>query len=125
MGSSTFCSNRNPISFYEERGYNLGLSGLPFIPIGIGVILGSGIIAWYTQTTIKANFARDGKMTPEDRLVPMIIGAAFLPIGCFWYAWTSAPNISPWPQIISGVPIGMGLQNGLPPGSLLTSSMFI
>ena len=99
-----------PISFYEERGFNLGVSGLPFISIGIGVILGSGIIAWYTQTIIKANFARDGRMTPEDRLVPMIVGAAFLPIGCLWYAWTSAPGISPWPQIISGIPIGFGLQ---------------
>ena len=99
-----------PISFYEERGYNLGVSALPFIPIGVGVILGSGIVAWYTQTSMKANFARDGRINPEDRLVPMIIGAAFLPIGCFWYAWTSSPNINPWPQILAGVPIGAGLQ---------------
>ena len=99
-----------PVSFYEERGYSLGVSALPFIPIGIGVILGSGMVAWYTQTSIKANFARDGKMTPEDRLIPMILGAAFLPVGCFWYAWTSSPAINPWPQIIAGVPIGIGLQ---------------
>lgn len=37
----------------------------------------------------------------------MIVGGAFLPIGCFWFAWS---NINPWPQIIAGVPLGAGLQ---------------
>ena len=39
----------------------------------------------------------------------MMIGAIFFPIGVFWFAWTSFPSISPWPQIISGVPIGIGI----------------
>ena len=39
----------------------------------------------------------------------MMLGSAALPIGLFWFAWTSFPTISPWPQIISGVPIGFGV----------------
>jgi hypothetical protein len=47
---------------------------------------------------------------PEDRLPPMIVGAAALPIGLFWFALSSSPLINPWPQILAGVPIGIGVQ---------------
>jgi DHA1 family multidrug resistance protein-like MFS transporter len=47
---------------------------------------------------------------PEDRLGPMIWGAILFPVGVFWFAWTSYPSINPWPQILSGLPIGAGLQ---------------
>ena len=40
----------------------------------------------------------------------MIIGACLLTLGLFWFAWTSSPKISPWPQILAGVPIGVGVQ---------------
>lgn len=39
-----------------------------------------------------------------------MLGAILFPIGEFWYAWTSYPSISPWPQIIAGIPIGAGIQ---------------
>jgi hypothetical protein len=40
----------------------------------------------------------------------MIVGAASLPVGLFWFAWTSSPSMSSWPQILAGVPIGFGVQ---------------
>jgi len=40
----------------------------------------------------------------------MIVGAAVLPFGMFWFAWTSSPDMNPWPQIIAGIPIGAGIQ---------------
>ena len=40
----------------------------------------------------------------------MIFGAVIFPIGVFWFAWTSFPSINPWPQILSGIPIGAGIQ---------------
>ncbi|RDW72927.1 hypothetical protein BP6252_06834 [Coleophoma cylindrospora] len=50
-----------------------------------------------------------GKLNPEDRCIPMILGSIILPIGLFWFAWTSDPSI-PWPaQVISGVFIGAGI----------------
>lgn len=39
----------------------------------------------------------------------MMVGAVCLPCGIFWFAWTSQ-NINPWPQIVAGVPIGLGIQ---------------
>ena len=47
----------------------------------------------------------------------MILGGFLLPPGLFWWGWTSSPQITPWPQIIAGIPMGMGIQlilvNGL------------
>lgn len=40
----------------------------------------------------------------------MIVGAVILTIGLFCFAWTSSPRINAWPQILSGLPIGFGVQ---------------
>jgi hypothetical protein len=98
-----------PVSFQEERGYNLGVGSLPFLAVLVGVILGCLVIAYITRTRIARVMQETGAMVPEERLIPMIIGGGLLPIGLFWFAWTSSPNISPWPQIVSAVPIGMGI----------------
>ncbi len=50
-----------------------------------------------------------GRVPPEERLVPMMAGSIALPVGLFWFAWTSHPSSSPIPQIISGAPVGMGM----------------
>lgn len=64
----------------------------------------------YTFTTLRDKARKNGKLEPEDRLPPMIVGAVLLAIGLFWFAWTSSPSINPWPQILSGIPIGFGVQ---------------
>lgn len=66
-------------------------------------------IVRYTNTTLKQNFIKHGRVIPEDRIYPCIWGGMLLPIGTFWFAWTSYPSISPWPQIISIIPIGSGI----------------
>ena len=39
----------------------------------------------------------------------MILGSFILPIGLFWFAWTSSPNITWVPQTLAGIPIGWGI----------------
>lgn len=39
----------------------------------------------------------------------MIAGAFMLPIGLFWFAWTSSPHITWVPQVLAGIPIGAGI----------------
>ena len=99
-----------PIAFQESRGWNLGVGALPFIGILIGVVIGAGIITYNSQTRFKRVLeANGGRPVPEERLIPMILGAGLLPIGLFWFAWTSNPHISWVPQVIAGVPIGTGV----------------
>ena len=75
----------------------------------MGVIIGGGIISAFTATRYKRKFLETGHVQPEERLVPMFVGGALLPIGLFWFAWTSNPGINVWPQIISIIPTGAGI----------------
>ncbi|KAF2215219.1 hypothetical protein CERZMDRAFT_109963 [Cercospora zeae-maydis SCOH1-5] len=98
-----------PISFQEQRGWNLGVGSLPFISVLIGVVFGCVIIIFITKTRTKRKMHEHGDIVPEERLIAMIIGGFLLPIGLFWFGWTSSPNISPWPEIIAAIPIGAGI----------------
>ena len=98
-----------PISFQEQRGWNDGVGALPFIGIIIGVALGSLFITILTKTRFKRKFLKDGYVEPEERLLPMIVGSVLMPVGLFWFAWTSNPNITWVPQALAGIPIGGGI----------------
>jgi MFS family permease len=97
------------ISFQEERGRNEGVGALPFIGILIGVLLGAGTITIVTKIRFARKLKKHGKVIPEERLPPMILGAFLLPAGLFWFAWTSSPHITWVPQVISGIFIGWGI----------------
>ncbi|CAI7668948.1 unnamed protein product [Penicillium manginii] len=99
-----------PISFVQERGYGAVEGTLPLLSICLGIIIGAFYASWYTLTTVQKKAAGGNTLIPEDRLRPMIVGALSLAIGLFWFAWTSSPDISPWPQTLAGIPIGIGVQ---------------
>ena len=85
-----------------------GKASLPFLSITIGVISASLLNTFHTLHTYRAHL-NAGTATPETRLPPMILGSLLLPPGLFLWAWTSPPHITPWPQIIAGAPMGMGI----------------
>ncbi|ERF72994.1 hypothetical protein EPUS_08851 [Endocarpon pusillum Z07020] len=99
-----------PISFVQQRGFDPVVGALPFIAIIIGIIIGSVSVVYYTLTIMRQKLVQNGQVVPEDRLPPMIVGACLLAVGLFWFAWASSPTMNPWPQIIAGVPIGIGVQ---------------
>ena len=99
-----------PVSFQEVRGWtNEGVAGLPFIGILVGVVFGVLLIVWQTKTRFARKLKKHGQVVPEERLVPMIIASVLLPGGLFWFGWTSNPHVHWAPQVIAGVPIGMGI----------------
>lgn len=97
-----------PVSFQEDRGWNAGVGSLPFLPFLFGIGVGAAGIAYSTRTNFTKAFIKHGKPIPEERLPPMIIGAIALPIGLFWYGWTSDPHITWVPQVLSSALIGGG-----------------
>lgn len=96
-----------PISFIRERNWDPTLAGLPLLSILTGTILGGALIIFTTNTRLSPD-PRAGRPR-ENRLILMMFGAILLPVGMFCFAATSSPATSPWPQIISGVPIGAGI----------------
>ena len=92
-----------PISFQLDRGWSPTSASLPFVAILLGILVASLIIALGARKDAKK------QLTPEDRVPPMIMGGALLPIGLFWFGWTSHPD-TPWPaQVVAGAFVGCGL----------------
>ena len=98
-----------PVAFQQVRGMSPGVGSLPFISLLIGIGAGAVIIVLITKYRFKPVLERTGHVVPEERLVPMFVGGALLPAGLFWFAWTSDPQISVWPQIISIAFAGAGV----------------
>ena len=49
-----------------------------------------------------------GKNKPEGRLQPAMIGAVLLPIGLFWFAWSTFPWVHWIVSILGGTVFGFG-----------------
>ncbi|OAA75619.1 Major facilitator superfamily domain, general substrate transporter [Akanthomyces lecanii RCEF 1005] len=99
-----------PIVFQRGRGWGIGLGGVAFTGTAIGVVLAT--IAAYVdykhyiriQKETKKNF-----LPPEYRLRSTIVGSFLVPIGLFWFAWTSQPSIHWIVPIIGSVFFSCGL----------------
>lgn len=63
-----------PISFEMDRGIAFGTASLPFLAIFIGVVLGCLGMAWETTVIFQPKLKKAGKMIPEERLIPMMVG---------------------------------------------------
>lgn len=99
-----------PVSFVDRRYWPLRLSGLPFLAIIVGVCIGCLIDFIITRTKFKESVRKYGQLCPEERLLPMLLGGIVLTIGLFLSAWTSTPKVSPIPEVIAGVPLGIGMR---------------
>ncbi|KAG1145966.1 hypothetical protein G6F37_005173 [Rhizopus arrhizus] len=97
-----------PIVFGELYHMNDGLIGLTFI----GILVGAGfalLATPYFEKLYGRTIEKNGKATPEDRLVCMMYAAPFVPISLFIFAWTSFAWVHWIAPIISGIPFGFGM----------------
>lgn len=100
-----------PIVYRFGRGWNEGISGLPFVGVAIGMAGAVTYTIFYdNKRYLKCvKNAPGGFAAPEDRLPPAIVGGIVLPIGLFWFAWTNYPSL-PWPaSVAAGIPFGFGM----------------
>jgi hypothetical protein len=83
-----------PILFVEGREWAPQIASLAFVSLLVGVLIGLSGMIWWSLTVFacQVNATRD-TIVPEHRLPPMMVGAVGLPIGLFWFAWTSNPGI--------------------------------
>ncbi|OGE57808.1 hypothetical protein PENARI_c001G02537 [Penicillium arizonense] len=104
------CFVAYPIVFQEIRGWDLGLSGLAFLGIGIGVVL--TIACEPLIRRLINNHAVDpetGKPPPEAMVSFICLCAVLIPIGELWFAWTCSPASIHWiAPLLAGIPFGAG-----------------
>lgn len=98
-----------PYSFDAERGWDSRIGSLAFVAMLVGVLAGNFFVMWYTKHYYQPRMKARGSFSPEDRIPLIIVGAFLLPVGLFWFAWTSSKSISWVPQMISVAFIGAGI----------------
>lgn len=98
-----------PLVFQQGRGWSLGQSGLAFLGIGLGLLIGVALgpigSIYYNKQLKKFG---PGNVPPEARLPMMCLGSILLPIGLFWFAWTSQSSVHWIVPILGSVPFGTG-----------------
>lgn len=124
-----------PVIYRGVYRMDYGVSGLPFLGIGIGLYLGSvfyvivdrkflfpkapeGTPNLTNPTSLRVSPYRGKRdpvtnellpIHPEDLLLACKIGSISLPIALFWQAWTARPDVQWMAPIAAGVPFGFGL----------------
>ncbi|RJE24409.1 transporter [Aspergillus sclerotialis] len=81
-----------PLVFQTNHKFNIEQSGAVFTSVCVGVLI-IAIISVY-QERIVSRFIKVPN-SPERRIYFVCVEAALLPIGLFWFGWTSYPSI-PW-----------------------------
>ncbi|OAX40792.1 MFS general substrate transporter [Rhizopogon vinicolor AM-OR11-026] len=98
-----------PIIFEGVHGFNMQMTGLTFIGIGLGMLS-----AICTQPFWNRLFAREaakynGDPPPETRLIMGQVGAILVPMGLFWLAFTTYPQVHWIAPVIASIPFGSGI----------------
>ena len=103
------CFVAYPIVFSGIRGWNIGISGLAFVGIGVGsfITIGCEPLIRYMINSHKKD-PTTGRAPPEAQVSIISIAAIAIPVGELWFAWTCLPPVHwIWP-ILAGIPFGAG-----------------
>ncbi|KFA55326.1 hypothetical protein S40293_08926 [Stachybotrys chartarum IBT 40293] len=95
--------------FNRQYGISGSLSGLIFLGLGIGSLIGVLVTSVVTDRAIKTSTAGGKALVPEVRLQLTPIGGLFLPAGLFMYGWSAEYHVH-WIVPILGMTV-MGVGN--------------
>ncbi|KAI5820657.1 major facilitator superfamily domain-containing protein [Pyronema omphalodes] len=97
-----------PLVFSGVHGFDVQTTGLTFLGLFIGMI--SGILSdpFWARMQAKLTARNNGVREPEFRLLSGVLGGILVPIGIFWFSWTTFPSIHWIVPIIASVFFGIG-----------------
>ncbi|GAA5934000.1 MFS transporter [Sporobolomyces koalae] len=98
-----------PIVFVQDRGWSPGVASLPFIGIGLGMVSAVIINVFENKRYVRNLIANGGSLPPEARLPLCCFAGVILPVGLFWFAWTTQPSVHWIVPIIASFPFGMSM----------------
>lgn len=88
-----------PYVFAEVYGFGIGSTGLTFLGLGAGCLVGCATLIVFSCTVFRQQAARSkktglgGKVAPEKRLYLGMIGSICLPISLFWFGWSAQAGV--------------------------------
>ncbi|KAK4442301.1 major facilitator superfamily transporter [Podospora aff. communis PSN243] len=100
------------VPFIFDRVYNFSVeqSGLVFISVVVGCVLGTLTILACDIFLYRKEIPKHPphQVPPEYRLYPAMIGSVGLPLGLFWLAWTARRDIHWASPVVAIVPFAWG-----------------
>ena len=97
-----------PVVFGEYYHFNIGITGLVYLGLGVGNIIGLVIFGVFSDKVLLAK-AASGELKPEYRLLPMAWTSFTLPIGLLMYGWSAKYAVHWIVPIIGNAFFGVGL----------------
>ena len=97
--------------FHTMYGFSLGLSGLTYIGLGLGM-LGCVLVCGFLSDRLlrrQAGKRADGRLMPEDRLLPMIILGPLAPAGLFIFGWSARFSVFWFVPVLGTTLAGIGM----------------
>lgn len=85
-----------PLVFQSVYGFGVEESGLVFLAIIVGSLLGGLTVLLCDVLLYRRQIPKypGQQVPPEHRLYPALAGSVGLPIGLFWFAWSARSDIS-------------------------------
>ncbi|KAF2724035.1 MFS general substrate transporter [Polychaeton citri CBS 116435] len=98
------------IVFGEIHGFSLGVAGLPYFGMVIGVCIASLLLILTNAGYVRKLQANNNIPVPEWRMPPAMLGGICFTIGLFWFGWTGYTKSIPWiVPTLAGLFLGFGL----------------
>ena len=93
-----------PLVFQGIYGFGIEASGLVFLSIVVGCLLGAMTVLLCDIFIYRRKAAsyQGRRVPPEHRLYPSLIGSIGLPISLFWFGWTSRADVS-WASPVTAI----------------------
>lgn len=99
-----------PLVFSSTYGFSVGTTGLVYIPLGLGYLIGMACFTLLSdRTVVRMTKANNGVYEPEMRLPDCIYFAALLPVTFFWYGWTAQFHTHWAAPVVGLMPFGIAI----------------
>ena len=103
-----------PIVFQGVYGFDTGKAGLPWLAVLVGCLLSTITVIVVDRFTFRKEYqkslkeGRGGLVAPEHRLYVAMIGSLGLPVGLFWFGWTSRSAVHWISPVLAAIPFAWG-----------------
>lgn len=97
-----------PLVFRTNHDMNLWQSGLTFLGIITGMCVAAASNPIWSQIRERLIGKYQAGSEPEYRLPPAIMGGVFIPVGLFWFGWTTYPSVHWIVPVIGSAVFGCG-----------------
>ena len=100
-----------PLVFRGQYNFGVGISGLAYLGLGIGEIVGLVVFGALSDKTLREKEAANGLLhhKPEYRLLMMMWFSPTIPVGLFIYGWTAYYEVHWVVPIIGTFFVGYGI----------------